>query len=217
MNYDFITKHLEVKTGRFLVPELRQVIEENLFIERVIPQAFIEKDLQKMVCLVANALESMKIREVGGNNMGQVVGEIQSVIGGIHPGGDRLPWCMDLAQVLVAFIEDWCGVQSPVPISQGVLQTWNIAKQIEGLTSVNCEVGTICCTKHDASWMGHALIVMQNGPSNMMMTFEGNTNYAGSRDGDGAYFRTRDKQSNGNLKTLGFVRIYPNNQIPEAT
>lgn len=211
--YEFITKHLEMKFGRHLVPELRQLIEQSVFKDRVIPQAFVDKDVQKMGPLVATALESMKIREVGGNNKGQMVGYIQSVIGSVAPGGDGLAWCLSMSQVIVAFIEDWCQVASPVPVCEGVTEMFSKAKFIPGLLSMECETGTICCAQHGASWMGHAMFVMMNGSSNQMTTFEGNTNAAGAREGDGAYFKTRDKYQNGDLKTLGFIRIYPFNKV----
>jgi peptidoglycan hydrolase-like protein with peptidoglycan-binding domain len=214
--YIFLTQDLQGKKQRKILPELRKMIELRVFANGHIPKAFLDRNIPEMACLVAEALESMKIREVGGNNRGKIVGLVQSVIGGVAPGGDGLAWCMSIDQVIVAFVEDWCGVESPVPASEGVTDTYSRAKAIPGLTTLECERGTIACAQLDGSWMGHAMFVMQALPGKAMATFEGNTNDAGSRDGHGAFFKTRDRIRNDGKTTLGFVRIYPHNILPGA-
>jgi len=214
--YRFITQDLQGKKQRKILPELRRMIEERVFPLGNIPKAFLDRDVPEMACLVAEALESMKIREVGGNNRGKIVGLIQSVIGGVAPGGDGLAWCMSIDQVIVAFVEDYIGVESPVPASEGVTDTYSRAKAIPGLTTQECTRGSIACAQLDGSWMGHAMFVMKALPADAMATFEGNTNDAGSRDGHGAFFKTRHRRRNDGKTTLGFIFIYPYNKAPAA-
>jgi len=212
--YLFITQDLQGKKQRKILPELRRMIEERVFPLGNIPKAFLDRDVPEMACLVAEALESMKIREVGGNNRGKIVGLVQSVIGGVAPGGDGLAWCMSIDQVIIAFVEDYLGVESPVPASEGVTDTYTRAKAIPGLTTSVCTRGAIACAQLDGSWMGHAMFVMKPLPADAMATFEGNTNDAGSRDGHGAFFKTRHQHRNDGKTTLGFVFIYPHNRAP---
>lgn len=210
-----ITRDLEGKKQRRILQELRLMIEAHIFPHGNIPKCFIEQDVPEMACMVAEALESMKIREVGGNNRGKIVGLVQSVIGGVAPGGDGLAWCMSIDQVIIAFVEDWCGVESPIVASEGVVDTFDRSKAIPGLMVKVPERGSICCSQLDGSWMGHAMFVMKVLPGGgAMATFEGNTNDAGSRDGHGAFFKTRDAKRNDGKTTLGFLRIYPNNKVP---
>jgi len=207
-----ITHHLDGKSGRHLLPELRELIEDHVFKFGRIPKSFLDCDPVQMACDIALALAQCDIREVGGNNMGHTVGLIQDVIGGVTPGGNGLAWCMSMQQVIVAFIEDYLQKESPFPADLEVLSVYQLALKVPGLVSVTCEQGAVACARHGDTSNGHAMLVLQAGPGNIMTTFEGNTNLAGSRDGDGAYIKTRDKFRNGNLQTLGFVRIYPKEQ-----
>lgn len=214
--YRFITQDVPGKQQRKIQPALRRKLEEYIFPHGTIPKSLLDRDPQVFACLVMEALESMKIREVGGNNMGKDVALIQSVVGGVTAGGDGLAWCESLWQVIVAFTEDCFGVESPVPSGEGVTDVYSRAEKIKGLTTQECEVGTCAHAQVDGSWQGHAMPVRQVLPGNAMATFEGNTNSAGSRDGHGAFFKTRDQRRNDGKTTLGFVRIYPHNVVPAA-
>ena len=55
---------------------------------------------------------------------------------------------------------------------------------------------------------GHAfLVVGEMDTHGDFQTFEGNTNLAGSRDGDGAYYNKRNINGSASMELLGFVDV----------
>lgn len=58
------------------------------------------------------------------------------------------------------------------------------------------------------TWQGHAAIVLAVLDNDKIITIEGNTNGAGSREGDGVFQKTRNIKRNGDLKLKGFIRAY---------
>lgn len=161
----------------------------------------------------AIAMEKLNIREKGGENRGEIVGYIQGVVGGYIPGGTGDPWCMSTIQCIVAFIEDYFQVESPLPDTESVMNCYSSTKNNPEIFTATAEEGTFFLFQSGERWMGHAGSVLEILPEGRMRTFEGNTGHSSIRDGDGAYFRERDQKKNGPLTTKGFVRIYPNNQI----
>ena len=55
------------------------------------------------------------------------------------------------------------------------------------------------------NWNGHAALVVRQLSPNKWQTIEGNTNAAGSREGDGVYLKTR-KVVQGSMALEGFVQ-----------
>ncbi len=204
-----ITQDIKGRIDRNLHPSLRILMEQKIFPGRVVPQAFKDGDVPKMVNLICIGLDALQITEVGGNNRGQKVSYIQAIIGPYNPKGTGDAWCLSLGQVVVAFIEDYLQKESPVPATEHCMTWVNAAKKIPGLFTEACEVGTIFLMQLGTSSSGHAGLVTQVLGSNRMRTFEGNTGSDGSRDGDGAYYKNRHQRKNGDLTTKGFGRIYP--------
>lgn len=212
-----ITKDLVGKKGRKLHPTLRVLMEEKIFPNGRIPDAFIDQDVQQMVILTSIGLESLAIREVGGNNRGNKVGLIQDIIGPYASNGTGDAWCMSTVQVVIAFIEDFIGVESPVLDSEGVTVTWKAAQKIPGLFTETPEVGTAFALQYGTKWQGHTGTVLQLLAALKMRTFEGNTGADSIRDGSGAFFRTRGQKTFGGTTVVrGFIRVYPYNKVPRA-
>ena len=71
--------------------------------------------------------------------------------------------------------------------------------------------GTIMIFSHSKvagknNWNGHAAMVTAQVNPRKFATIEGNTNAAGSREGDGVYQKTRTPKQ-GNMLLEGFVRV----------
>lgn len=153
---------------------------------------------------VCEVLESLKIREDGGNNKGEMIGKIQAIIGPYNPKGDGQAWCLSLVQVVVAYIELKTGLSSQVFPTEGCVACFDGSRKI----SVNKpQVGDIFIWKKVGSWQGHAGIILEVLESGMMITYEGNTG-SDDRDGEGAHVRTRKLSGAGNLKHYGFLRPF---------
>ena len=188
-------------------------MEDKIFKNGIVPDCFIKRDIPSCVVLISKTLESLKIREQGGANKGEIVGYIQSIIGPYFVNGTGDPWCMSTVQCIVAFIEDFFQVESPVPDTESVMNCFTNSRKIVGLISEECEVGTFFLFQNGTKWYGHAGSVLEVLHQGKMNTFEGNTGDKSARDGDGAYFRMRDQKKNGELVTKGFLRVYPENKI----
>lgn len=208
-----ITKDLVGKKTRFLHPTLRTMIESKVFPGGKIPDCFKNKEVQNCVVEVARAMEGLNVREQGGNNRGMIVGLIQSVIGPVVKNGTGDAWCMSTDQCIIAFLEDYFGVESPIVDSEHCVTVHNSAKKVDGLIADSCEFGTFWIARQGTSSRGHTGTVLDVLKNGRMNTFEGNTGNDSIRDGDGAYFRTRYQNKNGNLQTLSFVRLYPYNKV----
>ncbi len=208
-----ITQNLKNKNAeREIHPAMRLTIEGFVFPDGKIPSHWKTLDIQAMGNDVADALLAMKIVEVGGNNKGKQVGEIQGVIGVDLELGTGDAWCMSTMQVLVAFVEDFVGEESPVPAMENCFYVHDGAKKIEGLTTTSCEVATMFIGRHGKTTKGHTGWVRSIPKKDKMGTIEGNTGDASARDGDGLYAKVRDQSKIGSMAIIGFVRIYPYNK-----
>lgn len=211
-----ITSNLKGKReNRVLHPSMRIGIEAKVFPNGAIPQCFINRDLVACAKLVSDALLSMAIREKGGNNRGQKVGEIQSVIGSYTPGGNGDAWCMSAMQCLIAFLEDYFQVESPVEDSELCTAVFAAAKNVPGLVAAELiQEGGILIGQYKPKKSGHTGFVKKKLSKTVCVTNEGNTGDASVNDGDGYYEKTRDITKTKPLVILGTVLIYPNNAVP---
>lgn len=209
-----ITKDLKGRKDRHLHPTMRMMIEARVFDDHVIPTCFVDRDIQACYAVVMTEIAEMGIHESGGNNRGKEVGYIQGTTGPYSEGGNGDAWCLDLGQCGVAFLEDFFQVESPVLDSAHCMTTLRAAQKIAGLVSDSCEIGTIALAQHGSSDSGHAMPVTKVLKDGKMETSEGNTSFSNIRDGDGSGLKIRFQLRNGDLKTKGFVRIYPFNKVP---
>jgi hypothetical protein len=198
------------KEMRKIPDELRLLIEKELF-KQGIPTAFVKKDVANIAKLVAEALVALEIREHGGNNKGHLVGLVQGVIGKIIPNGDGQAWCMSLMQVVIAFVEDFLQVESPIISSEHCMTVWHDAQK-KGLTTSQPEKGSLIIWVKGLnplpSLPGHTGLVVGVINRNYVHTVEGNTGSDNMRDGDGCYPRRRSTVATGTLRVCGYVSIF---------
>lgn len=211
-----ITRDLADKKSRHLHPAMRQRLEEILFENGKVPDFWENKTLDKVCNAVQHALAILGIKEYKKDNYGVDVGQIQGTIGGYTAGGDGQAWCLDFAQMKIAFIEDYYQKASPVPAEDNCVNCWKGAVQIPNLTTQVPTEGTLALAKHtDTPGTGHAMECYKLLGTNKMKTVEGNLDIPFSQM-DISGFNERDCFINhdGELRTLGFVYVYPNNLVP---
>ena len=209
-----VTRDLKGKKDRFLHPKLRLAIEANLFTGGMIPVSFSSLDLPQMVVDTALAMEKLSIREVGGNNRGQKVGWIQSVVGSDSETGNGDSWCMSTDQNIIAFIEDYIGVESPLIASENCMAVKRAAETVPGLFVKEAKRGSFFLMGY-TSTTGHTGTVLEVLPKNKMKTYEGNTGSGSVNDGNGAFLRERPASGKIGKGTIhGFAFVYPNNVVP---
>jgi peptidoglycan hydrolase-like protein with peptidoglycan-binding domain len=208
-----LTKDIQGKKDRHVLPELRAAIEQRIFPGGKFAPWVMEKNVVAGATAIARALEDIKVREIGGNNRGKWVGLIQGVIGKFLPKGTGDAWCKSTMQVIVAMLEDIWGVESPVAASEHCMTVWAAAKKVPGLTTPFCEVGTMFEFMNGKGPAGHTGYVYDLKGSTMY-TIEGNTGNKSLSDGDGLFYKQRNVAKNGNFTTQGFVRFWPNNKVP---
>lgn len=204
-------------TGRDLHPTMRLLIEAAVFKNGQVPVAFLKRKHKEMVVIVARAMASLEVREVGGNNKGQRVGFIQAIIGGHIPNGNGDAWCMSTVQCIIAFIEDYLQVRCMIVSSEGVTDTWTRTKKNNPeLVKAAALVGSFFAGQHGEKWQGHTGTVLELLPDNKMETYEGNTGDGNMRDGDGAFIRIRDQKKNGDLINRAFLIMYADDEVQKA-
>lgn len=211
-----VTKDLKAKQNRHIHPAIRIQIEAHLFPERVVPKCFVDGDIQQCKIAADLALAKVGIQEKGGNNMGTEVGEVQSTTGSLTPGGNGDAWCLDYQQITIAIIEDYFGIESPILGIAHCVTCFNAALKVPGLVSMYFEEGTLALGRHGTSSDGHAMGAVKSLSEDTMQTNEGNTSISSMTDGDGSGLKVRNKKKNGDLITMGFVRVYPYNQLPKV-
>ena len=146
------------------------------------------------------------------NNQGFVNKEFQRLMiefGGWQPGW---AWCMCFARMVWLRYGGFSAAQVRrlrADMHPGVLNAWR-AFQAQRLTVSLPEPALIAIWRHGATAFGHAGIVTDVGASSFGCV-EGNTNAAGSRNGDAVWERRRlidfRRKANG-LWLLGFLRPY---------
>lgn len=202
------------RENRILHPTLRLLIEDKVFTGGNIPRCFVERDIKECAILVGKSLLDLGVREVGGNNKGEKVGQIQSIIGTYNPKGTGDAWCMSTMQCIVAFLEDYFKIESPVEDSEHCVTVFNAAKKVQGLVASELlEEGAMFIGRHGNKSSGHTGLNLIVTKPYIVTTIEGNTGPNSISDGDGLHLKNRDIRKIGDLKILGSVRFYPYNFV----
>jgi hypothetical protein len=158
------------------------------------------------------ALSYDGVREVGGNNRGPEVEKFQASIG-LEPGD---PWCAAFVCFCIKKAAEQLGITPKFEYGGSVYKLWTRNPDLQlSSPDTNC----IFLINHGLSksgtrigHMGFCITPYQESPAypdeiffDKLETMEGNTNAAGSRDGDGAYHKSRklSEFSNG----YGWLRI----------
>lgn len=150
------------------------------------------------------ALSYDGVREQGGNNLGPEVWMFQKSIG-LEPGD---PWCAAFVCFCIKEAAKHLGVKPKFEYGGSAYKLWtrNLALALTA-PGENC----VFLIDHGLSKTGHRIghagfVVAQNqSHSETLETMEGNTNAAGSRDGDGAYHKSREVAEF--AKGYGWLRI----------
>lgn len=172
--------------------------------------------------IVKIARTQLHVRETPGqNNRGPEVDEYIRRIG-LNPEDDITdPWCVAYAYWCVDEAAIALGVENQMPKIAGVIRCWNAIPASMKITADQVRAnpallkpGAIFFVDHSRYidtpkgkrkiWRGHAGIVAEPHPSFLKFTsIEGNTNVAGSREGQGVYQRMKYlRQVN-----LGFLQL----------
>jgi len=122
---------------------------------------------------------------------------------------------MSTVQCIIAFIEDYLGVESPLIASENCMAVKNAAEKIPGLFVKDARPGSFFIMGYTAV-TGHTGTVLRLESNLRMETYEGNTGDGSVNDGDGAFLRNRPSSGKiGKGVIHGFALVYPNNQAPK--
>lgn len=212
-----VTQDLKGKKDRHIHPSLRLLLENKIFPQGTVPKFWRDGDVQQAVIATGRALGELGFKEKGGNNKGKEIGWIQSTVGVHKAEGDGAAWCLSYAQIVVAMLEDFYKMESPILDTEHCVTCYNAAKKVKGLTTQVPTPGTIALGQNKPALSGHAMVVIAINPDGVhMTTSEGNTSVKNLTDGDGSGLKTRNVKATGKLSTLGFVFVYPDGRLPES-
>ncbi len=145
------------------------------------------------------------IHEQGGNNRGPMVEEFQRAVDGTSEGE---AWCMSFAQYCIKAAEVSANTDSKVAQSEHCLTVWNNSPS--ELKSSHPEPGSLVIWRYGSSTSGHVGIVEKVNSDGTFTTIEGNTSSGSGidREGDGVYRKQRDLDGAGNMRLVGFLKVF---------
>lgn len=152
--------------------------------------------------IVAEARKWLEVREHG-YNKGTEVEMFQRAVDGVAEGE---PWCMCFVQYVAGAV---CKTLSaalvrPLWASESCLDVWNHTHP--GYRVPSGGRGCIAIWRHGSSGAGHTGICQDQGRM-FFHTVEGNTNDAGSSEGDGVYEKTRYMSGAFTMQLVGFIDL----------
>jgi len=166
------------------------------------------QELKKRL-LIREAQRWEGIKEVGGDNKGQVVEMLQKAVDGKAQGE---PWCLGFAQFCIQQIDlefdaiMMCSSNhANLPATEHCMTLWNGVDHIKQTQTP--EPGCLVVWAFGDTGNGHIGIVTEvNGDT--FKTIEGNTSDGAgiNREGNGVYSRERKLTSGENFKIKGFIK-----------
>jgi uncharacterized protein (TIGR02594 family) len=155
--------------------------------------------------LVGEAVKYIGCHEEGGNNKGPYVEMFQKAVDGKASGE---PWCMAFVQYCVKQTEGICITKSRLFKSEHCLTVWRNSPEDMRLTTP--EAGCIVIWQHGESENGHTGIVRGFSVDGKIVTIEGNTTDTATieREGDGVYSNIRKLAGDGDMKIVGFLKVF---------
>lgn len=155
---------------------------------------------ERIVIYAKFLADVLEIREHGGNNHGEVVEKLLRRAGG-SPGQ---PWCAAFCDALYEAACKAFGVQPDINIGLSVSQLAQRGKELgryhEDIDL--CRPGDLVLIKGGPTGYQHVGVAVSFANDNKVIaTIEGNTNSAGSADGDGVYRKRREGSG------LAFVQL----------
>jgi len=191
---------------RIITAKVEKIIDDKLKNNGGYIQAINTKDARAVMMYAAEALVGTK--ESGGNNKGDIVVELQKTVD--NTAGQE-PWCMAYVQTCIAYAEKKTGVKSLIPSSEHCMTTFRNTPK-ENKVKLYPAYGAIIIWKQKKSDSGHTGFVVEYNSDSKIKSFEsveGNTGSGSMFDGDGIYFRTRNKVSDGSLIIQGYLIPFP--------
>lgn len=153
--------------------------------------------------LVWEARKYVGVREVGDPNHGPEVELFQKFVDGKAHGES---WCMSFVQFVVGEVCRQYGVKTPLYPSELCQSVYNNAAG----RYLRKEPGAGYVFIHQnrrVPYKGHTGICTGAGRVGIFQTIEGNTNGAGSSDGDGVYEKWRYTKGNVVNRMRGFIDV----------
>lgn len=159
------------------------------------------REVRDYMIFGAKLLLELNVRETDGPNDGEVVREIIRFAGGSDPES----WCCDFMDLLMDKACQHVGVPHDFDTgrscSRAVKAAYNLGRYHED--PGKAKPGDFMVLKGGPSGYRHIGLVVQplNAKTGKIATIEGNTNGAGSADGNGIYRKERDPK----LTKMGFI------------
>lgn len=143
-------------------------------------------------------LNSVGIKEVGGNNKGKDIDRILAPF-----GLKAVAWC----QAFQYYCFYVTGEPIPIKKTAGSQACFNDAKKRGTKVPYRAEVDALLIFRTVNSWTGHSARIINLGKMGWVQTIEGNTsNGINVRDGEGVYIRKRHLQNPiGKLRVMGTI------------
>ncbi len=156
---------------------------------------------------LAIALSQDGVRETRPNRGPSIDAYIMST--GLAPWADAFPWCVAFVYWCAVQLEDMGGADNTLPKTAGVHAMWNSGRNSAPMVvtrasadATNVRPGMVFFLDTGGG-RGHAGIVTRV-VGEQVHTIEGNTNKAGSREGDGVYQRVRALKPSSLMGYIGF-------------
>lgn len=158
--------------------------------------------------LVYEASRWVGVKEVGGNNQGELVRMFQKAVDNKASGE---AWCMAFVQYCVrqceaAMLALGIPVKNALFGSEHCLTVWNHMPDQHKMNKP--EVGSIVIWRHTPTTNGHTGIVSKIVNATTFESIEGNTRDSKGivREGDGVLLQTRTTTGAGAMKVVGYLR-----------
>lgn len=155
------------------------------------------------LALIEEEKKWIGVKEKGGNNKGPEVEKFQKAV---DNKASSEAWCMAFQMFCIKEVEAALGIKSQIFRSEHCLTVWQ--KSPKSMRIEKPEPGCVIIWQHGTSTSGHTGIFTGFDKNGNLLTIEGNTNGAGSRDGDGVFSKTRNPVADGELKVVGFLRVF---------
>jgi uncharacterized protein (TIGR02594 family) len=154
--------------------------------------------------IVDIAKQYIGVREVGGDNKGELVQLFQSAVDGKAQGES---WCMGFVQFCIKQVELATNTKSKVFKSEHCLTVWNNSPK--ELRLEKPEVGCLVIWQFENTPQGHVGIVTKVNV-NTIDTIEGNTGTGAAieRNGDGVHARVRSKTGSKQMRVVGYLKVF---------
>jgi len=134
-------------------------------------------------CITRVANDYVGVREATGNNDGEIV-ELFLASANAKKGD---PWCA----AFVTYVHSLCGYK--IPNSPAWSPSWFPTSRIVKLSE--CESGDVFGIYYSSKKRIAHVGIIEKETGNYFLTIEGNTNEAGSREGDGVYKKRRPQKT----------------------